>query len=149
MTNKQTAPRELAEAVARLDDQDNGVAFLRARCDRDSRYFLGEEFAVEGRKVLAALAEAQRERDALQHRFDQFTDPELLRIEALGDTIDKLAAAQAEAAKLRSALKNLCHYIDVMPDSPERLSDEVNFAHMAAQDALAAPPSTAAPTKEN
>jgi hypothetical protein len=57
---------------------------------------------------------------------------------------DALAEAQRERDKLRSALKNLCHYIDVMPDAPERLSDEVNFAHMAAQDALAAPPSTAA-----
>jgi len=123
-----TAPRELAEAVARLRALFAGTGWGPSR----------DDFAL----VEAALAEAQRERDALQHRFDQFTDPELLRIEALGDTIDKLAAAQAEAAKLREALAAIVEDLTHEDHRPGDWSEQVVIKHARA--ALAAPPSTAA-----
>jgi hypothetical protein len=119
-----TAPRELAEAVARLDDMLHG----------NTRYDDGSPAVTvkvsDLRLVLAALAEAQRERDHAERT-----------LLSMASVHNRLAAAQGEAAKLREALARAQWQVNgtcVVCRQPIHTEDCVVGA------ALAAPPSTAA-----
>jgi ABC-type transporter Mla subunit MlaD len=159
-----TAPRELAEAVARLEaivalgpmwqpavtvPKDLLVADLRlviaaleaARADADATT---ESLSRCGHRADEADARAKRLNDAL-------TAAEAALAEAQRDLDAFMAAhtkaqvardaAQAEAAKFRAALRDLRNYVMLRP----RLRPMVADALMEQVDAaLAAPPSTAA-----
>jgi hypothetical protein len=127
-------PKELAEAVARLEKAGAEISgpLLELHC---------LECLIEVadlRLVLAALAEAQRMRDALN--------------EQSGRNWLALVDAQAEAAKLREALKAVRGVVDSTQFPVGSCSGEYLWqceqAEKAIDAALAAPPSTAATPEE-